>query len=561
MYQDIYKNIRQTIRRNPKKIEVYEDGFSCMRQWKDVDKKGCYKALRDFRLLVGNGMQLFSKDRNYDSAEKMRRLLYECYKLEAYDSFDSYCLALEYDRPVQEQFYYPRRDVLKPFVDLLQKLADNELEEIFLSCPPRIGKTTLLLFYTTWMLGRDSNATNLYSSYSDIVTTAFYNGVNEILTDKTTYNWGNIFEGHKIARGGTNAKDETIDVDRKKHYPSLTCRSLYGSLNGSCDCNGLLIADDLLSGIEEAMNKDRLTSAWLKVSNNLLPRAKENAKILWCGTRWSIADPIGIRRDLLEEDVQFQGKQYAVFDLPALDENDESNFQYKFNVGFSTTKYRQIRAMFERNGDMASFLAQYMCTPIEREGSVFSSGEMRFFNGILPKGRPDRVFMAVDPAFGGGDFTASPVCVQYGNDIYVPSVVFNNGEKNVTQPLLVKQAIKYNVPTMQIEATKATIGYVESIQDKIKELKRRITVISKPANNQKSKEQRIYDKAPDIRENFIFLESGKRTKEYELFMQNVYSFKIGGKNKHDDAPDSLAQAADMVYAPYSNNVIITKRPF
>ena len=38
----------------------------------------------------------------------------------------------------------------------------------------------------------------------------------------------------------------------------------------------------------------------------------------------------------------------------------------------------------------------------------------------------------------------------------------------------------------------------------------------------------------------VFLEEGRRSKEYEMFMQNVYSFSITGKNKHDDAPDSLA---------------------
>ena len=32
-------------------------------------------------------------------------------------------------------------------------------------------------------------------------------------------------------------------------------------------------------------------------------------------------------------------------------------------------------------------------------------------------------------------------------------------------------------------------------------------------------------------------------------MQNVFSFKIIGKNKNDDAPDSLAMAADMAIAP------------
>lgn len=49
----------------------------------------------------------------------------------------------------------------------------------------------------------------------------------------------------------------------------------------------------------------------------------------------------------------------------------------------------------------------------------------------------------------------------------------------------------------------------------------------------------------------IFLESGRRSKEYVKFMENVFGFKMflsksGLKRQHDDAPDSLAQAIEMV---------------
>lgn len=42
------------------------------------------------------------------------------------------------------------------------------------------------------------------------------------------------------------------------------------------------------------------------------------------------------------------------------------------------------------------------------------------------------------------------------------------------------------------------------------------------------------------------MEDGKRSKEYTKFMQNVFSFKMTGKNKHDDSVDSLAMAVDML---------------
>lgn len=561
-YRNTLTNIKKRIENKEYDIELFEDGFTLCRGWLEEEKERGLRALPEMRRLCTVGMQYYASVKMWDKAERLRKLIFELYKLEAPYHFDAYCLALEYDRPLEEQFYYPRRKVLSQFVEKLQELEEGKLQELFLSCPPRVGKTTLLLFYTTWVMGRHPESSNLYSSFSDIITQAFYNGVLEIMQDNTTYKYLEIFPTSEIAKAGTNAKDETIDLVRKKHYPTLTCRSLYGTLNGACDCNGILIGDDLIGGIEEAMNKDRLISAWSKVDNNLIPRAKESARILWCGTRWSIADPIGLRQNLLEEDMNFRNRKYVICNLPALNEKDESNFEYLYGVGFSTDFYKQRRASFERNNDTASWSAQYMCVPIERDGTVFSPEEFRYFDGVLPDTEIDRVFMAVDPAFGGGDFTASPVCVQYGEDIYVVDVVYSNAEKNVTQPVIADKCLKYDVQVLQIEASRSLMSYVEGLQAKIREIGATTVVHTKPASNTTSKEQRIYDRAPDIREHFIFLESGKRSKMYDLFMQNVFSFKIEGKNKHDDAPDSLTMASEMALRKtIGNNIRIVKRLF
>lgn len=461
--------------------------------------------------------------------------------------FDSYLQYLEINRPAKDRFYLPRRKTLKVLVDAMQKLADDELDELFLSMPPRVGKSTVLLFYATWVIGRNSESSNLYSAFSDIITKAFYNGVLEVINDPVTYTWREIFPSCKVA--STNSAEETLNIDRKKRYPSLTCRSLYGTLNGACDCNGILISDDLIGGIEEALNQDRLIASWAKVDNNLIPRAKEKAKLLWCGTRWSVIDPAGIRMSLLETDERFAGRRYQIINIPALNENDESNFEYLYGVGFSADYYKQRRASFERNNDMASWTAQYMGQPIEREGALFLPEGFRYYNGTLPEGEPDRVFMAVDPAFGGGDFVAAPICYQYGMDIYVHDVVYDNNDKKITQPLLAKAIQEYGIKSVRVEANKSTEAYKEGIEQILKEKSIRINMETKAAPNSVSKNQRIFDKAPDIREMMVFRESGKRSKPYDLFMQNVFSFKMVGKNKHDDAPDSLAMAIDMVVSP------------
>lgn len=489
---------------------------------------------------------------------------YDIYKetllaLARYD-LDSFMLYLEFDRPAKEKFYAPRRKKIKHIVNALQKLSDGELEELFISQPPRTGKTTIVMFYLLQQMCNNPEKSNLYCAFSETITGAFYKGILEIIDDEMTYKLRDIYPELQIK--GKNSQLHTLNIGREKRYPTLTSRSLYGTLNGSCDCTGLLIADDLIGGIEEALNRDRMMGAWLKTTNNMLSRAKfdQGCRVLWIGTRWSIIDPIGLRISTLQSDPNFKDKKYEIINLPALNEQDESNFDYDYGVGFSTQTYKEIRATFEKNGDAPSFLAQYQGVPIEREGTLFSSDDLRYFNGELPLEKPDLVYMAVDPAFGGGDFVASPICYKYGEEVYVVDVVYTNEDKTFSQPDIVMKAIKYEVSRIQIEANKSTKSYAEEVNRLLRDKGHRVNVMTKSANNQSSKEQRIFDKAPEIKEHFIFLDSGYRSKEYNLFMQNVLSFTITGKNKHDDAPDSLAMACDMAFH-YGGVATAIRRPF
>lgn len=480
---------------------------------------------------------------------------FSCYRLalliSAPHRFDQYMQYLEIDRKPKDRFYLPRRDVLLPFVNALQDLADDRLDELFLSQPPRTGKTSTAMFYMTWCMGRDTEKANLYCSFSDTITNAFYNGVLEVMTDDRTYKFGEVFPNAPIVK--TDAKQETIDLARAKRYPSFTARSLYGTLNGAVDCNGIQIADDLIGGIEEALNKDRLMSAWSKVDNNYLPRAKQGAKRLWIGTRWSLYDPTGIRMDILANSKYFKGYRWKAMNIPALNEQDLSNFNYKYGVGFDTRYYRQRRASFERNGDLASWNAQYMGLPYERDATVFQPDEFQYYNGQLPDGDPDKIFIVVDPAWGGGDYVAAPLCYQYGEEVYVADVVFNNGDKSKTQPRLAKMAIDGGCSRMYIEGTKTTASYGEGILEILKKQNYPINLKTSFKNALggaalgKNKAERIYQAAPDIKKHFVFLAEGKRSKEYQMFMQNVFSFKIVGKNKNDDAPDSLQMALAFAY--------------
>lgn len=466
--------------------------------------------------------------------------------------FESFLLYMEKNRPDNEKFYQPRINPLKQVADAIQALADDELDELFINLPSRTGKTQIVKFAYVWWGSRNTEFSNLYSAFSDKITKAFYNGCMELITDPT-YTYAEIFPDNSVAK--TNGDDETIELNRIKTYPTFTCRSIYGTLNGACDCNGLAIADDLLSGIEEALSIDRLDTVWGKFDNNFMQRLKSKAKLINMGTRWALLDPQGRRRNLLETNEAYKDRRYKVISIPALNEEDESNFDYPYNLGYSTEDYKQRRASFEDNDDMASWFAQAQQEPIERQGALFSSDSMRFYNGILPEGEPDRIFMAVDEAFGGGDYVSAPVCYQYGEEYYIHDAVFDNGDKFITRPLVRDMILKHKIQAIQFEETKTTTDYHEWIDKELREKEFRTNITWKAPSSQKSKQARIFDKAPEIREMY-FLDSNFRSKAYQKFMQNIFSYKIEGKVPHDDAPDSMAQLCDMKIGGTSQATII-----
>lgn len=467
--------------------------------------------------------------------------------------FESFMFYMEKNRPAEERFYEPRMNPLRRVAKGIQDLADDKLDELFINCPSRIGKTQIVKFAFLWFGSNNPEKSNLYTAYSDKITSGFYDGLIELMTDPT-YTYAEIFPKNVEKKLITDGKDLTIDLIRKKSYPTFTSRSIYGTLNGACDCSGLAVADDLFSGIEEALSEDRQVTVWGKFDNNFMKRLKRKAKLINMGTRWAPQDVQGRRRNLLENNADYKNRRWDAIIIPALNENEESNFDYPYDLGYSTQDYLMTRASFEENDDMESWLAQCQQEPIERHGALFNPGNIKDFDPTkdLPDGVPDRIFAAVDPAYGGGDFVAMPICYQFGKECYIVDVVYNDGDKDVTIPEVTSRIAwhldKFAPKTAEVhfEETKTTEEYRKKCQERWEEMGTMVNATHDPAPNNESKKDRIKNHAPDIRKLY-FVDINHRTKEYRKFYQNILSFKTEGKVKHDDAPDSIAQLCDMIH--------------
>lgn len=478
-------------------------------------------------------------------------LVHQTYVLGARDgNFDDYCIALEWDRSPEKRFYLPRRSVLKPLVDDLQDLFDGELDFLGVSLPPRVGKSTLCIFFMTFIMGHRPAVASVMSGHSDKLTDGFYRELLSIITDPTQYAWQEIFTGVKLV--DNSAKNETIDLERKKRFPTITCRSISGTLTGAVEIGtgGVLYCDDLIEDLEESLNPVRLQNKYDAYLNQLKDRKKLGAVELMVGTRWNVADPLG----RIEEQYR-DNPRYRFRVIPALNEDGESNFNYKYDLGFDTEYYRDMKESI----DDATWMAKYMGNPYIREGLLFPSDELRYYNGVLPDGEPDCIAAVVDTAWGGGDSLSMPVAYCYGQDWYIQDVVFNTGDKTVTRPIVIGKLKSHHPHMVRWESNNGGDEYGGIVDEKLRQDGIRINMSYKKAPTNQSKLSRIIQYAPDIK-RFYFLDAKHRDSEYEKFMRELTLFTVSGKNLHDDAPDSCAMLVDFLTTGIKY-VTVARRPF
>ena len=174
--------------------------------------------------------------------------------------FDSYLLYVEWNREPKKKFYPPRRKVLKQVVDALQELADDKLDLLAVSLPPGSGKTTLAIFYLTWLGGKIPNEPMLTGSHSNSFVRGVYDECLRIFDANGDYLWHDVFPDIQVSN--TNAKDCRIDLDKRQRFETLEFTSIGTGNAGLYRAATLLYCDDLVSGIEVALSKERLDKLW-----------------------------------------------------------------------------------------------------------------------------------------------------------------------------------------------------------------------------------------------------------------------------------------------------------
>ena len=498
---------------------------------------------------------IFNSELRRLAAEKIRKNgdpdMVELYKrsllLDAKYNFDCYCRYLEWNRPAKKKFYEPRRKQLKPIADAMQQLADGELDLLAVSLPPGTGKTTLSIFFLSWIGGKNPELSVLGGSHSNSLLHGIFDELLRVLDKDGEYLYNDVFPLAPVV--GNSGKELRIDLQTQKRFETFEFSSIGSGNAGKVRCSRLLYCDDLIDGIETAMSRDRLDKLWQQYYTDLRQRKIGNCAELHVATRWSIWDPIGRLQQEYDGDKR---AKFLVF--PAMNKNDESNFDYPYSLGFTTQMYRQQREIM----DEPSWRALYMNEPIEREGRLYDPEELRYYFA-LPDVEPDSILAICDTKEQGDDYLTMPIFYQYGQDYYLEQWVCDNGKVEILMEKVVRSLVDRKVRLCRIESNRGGTLFAADVQKRLRELGGITTITTKWT--QTNKEARIQTNSGWVKTHVLFRDNTVQNKEYRLAMNQLIGYTMAGKNKHDDVADVLAMFVDMIASSDMNTAVVMRRPF
>ena len=495
---------------------------------------------------------------------------YKTLKTESYYDFESFMFYMERKRHYSKRFYFPRRQTLKIVVNDLQDLENRIIKFYGLSMPSRVGKSTICIFFLAWVSLRRPNSHSAMGGHSGILAKGFYKELMNLFTTEE-YTFSELFYfwnpeyANKPLVTDKSADEFTITLGNPDRFATVTCRGIDGTWTGAVDVSkdGYLYVDDLVRDREHSLSPMRMENTYQEYLNKMVDRKNDGARELMVGTLWNVLDPLERMRKQYENDSQYRFRR-----IPALDENDESNFNYEIN-GFSTAYYRDMREKL----DKAEWMAKFMQKPYVREGLLFPDNELRFFNGDFDdelENKERKVIALCDPAFGGADNLSMPVCADFGGkQKYIIDWVYKKGTQAVTVPLVVAAVKKHYITELHIEQNAGGKLMTDSIKTEMK--KQNVyfcRIIPYYANTKLPKEEKIKGYSDRVKETFIFLMSKQylaiddrptyiRTQMYQDAMDEFTMYTSEGKNPHDDASDSITQLAIVIDKKATQTVIMS----
>ena len=481
----------------------------------------------------------FANKSRYDLIDKFHSVLLLEAQNKVVDSFFRY---IEHKREPKERFYMPRRkQFLKiGLVDALQGMIDDKYDILCISLIPGAGKTTIEKFFNAAVIGWYPKDFNLFYSHSGDITRMYYDGMYDIVTNADEYAWNEIFPDLQVT--STNAKMEQFNVGKYKSFPSVQCTSVGSKNAGKVRASKFLLVDDMIGGIEEALNPMILEKLWSKYSVDARQRKIQdtdgkNCKEIHIATRWSVHDVIGHIQNMYVGNPRV--KVIAVPDIDPV--TGRSNFDYEFS-GFDVAFFEDQQLLM----DEISYKCLYKQEPIEREGLLFPDDKIRRYLN-LPHGTPELITAQCDTKGKGTDYFVLPVLQKYGDDYYcVDAVCDNTADYEMQYENAANILVNNEVQECEFERNAGGDRVAMEVNKRVESKGWICNITDTPTET--NKEARIFQCSNWILQHVIFKDSSKYkpNEPYGIMMSLLKQYSVSGKKQLDDVPDVFSNFAIRV---------------
>lgn len=478
----------------------------------------------------------FANKTHYSLTDK----LYDVLLLETQNKVvDSAYRYLEKKREPRERFYMPRRkQFLKiGLMDAIQGMIDDKYDILCVSLIPGAGKTTVEKMLNALVAGWFPRDFNLFYSHSGDITRMYYDGVYDICTNSDEYTWNEIFPNLSVT--STNAKMEQFNIGKYKPFPSVQCTSVGSKNAGKVRASKFLFVDDMIGGIEEAMNPIILDKLWDKYAVDARQRKTQdtdgkNCKEIHIATRWSVNDVIGRIQNMYEGNPRVK-----VIAVPDIDpKTGLSNFDYEFS-GFTVAFFEDQQLLM----DEISYRCLYKQEPIEREGLLFPEEKIRRYLN-LPHGEPEIITGQCDTKGKGTDFFVLPVLQKYGEDYYcVDAVCDNTADYEMQYENAANVLVNNKVQECEFERNAGGDRVAMEVNKRVESKGWICNITDTPTET--NKEARIFQCSNWILQHVIFKDPSlyKPNEPYGVMMSLLKRYSVSGKKQLDDVPDVFSNFA------------------
>lgn len=465
---------------------------------------------------------------------------YEVLLLEAQNKIvDSYFQYIEKKREPKDRFYMPRRKQLIKIglVDALQGMIDDKYDILCVSLVPGAGKSTIEKFFHSAVAGWFPKDYSLFYSHSGDITRMYYDGVYDIVTNDDDYAWHDIFPNLSVT--STNAKMEQFNIGKYKPFPSVQCTSVGSKNAGKVRASKFLLVDDMIGGIEEALNPTILDKLWDKYAVDARQRKTQDTdgkpcKEIHIATRWSVHDVIGRIQNMYVGNPRV--KTISVPDVDPV--TGESNFDYEYG-GFTKEFFADQQLLM----DEISYRCLYKQEPIEREGLLFPDDKIRrYFN--LPHGEPEIITAQCDTKGKGTDYFVMPILQKYGEDYYcVDCVCDNTADYEMQYENASNTLVNNKVQECEFERNAGGDRVAMEVNKRVENKGWICNITDVPTET--NKEARIFQCSNWILQHIIFKDASlyKPNEPYGVMMSLLKQYSVSGKKQLDDVPDVFSNFA------------------